>query len=119
MADAQYAKGVSKVVTFGANLSASSASSTAFQLPVEHGTFLFQVGIQTTPQTIILEGSVDGTTWVSLSANGATLASINAGTPVFKPLTRANLGYYAYYHFKNLTATAGVSCAITSNVPFV
>ena len=31
----------------------------------------------------------------------------------------ANLGYYAYYHFKNSTASAGVSCAITSNVPFV
>ncbi len=117
MADAQYAKGVSKVVTFGANLSTSSASSTAFQLPVEHGTFLFQVGVQVTPQTIILEGSVDGTTWVSLSSNGATLAS--SSSVAFKALTRAQLGYYAYYHFKNSTASAGVSCAITSNVPFV
>ena len=117
MADAQYVKGVNKVYTFGANLSTSSASSTAFQLPVEHGTFLFQVGIQGTQQIVILEGSVDGTTWVSLSSNGATLASGSAA--VVKALTRANLGYYAYYHFKNSTATAGVSCAITSNVPFV
>ncbi len=117
MADAKYAKGVSKVVTFGANLSTSSASSTAFQLPVEHGTFLFQVGIQGSDQAIILEGSVDGTTWVSLSPNGVTLVSKEA--VVFKALTRAQLGYYAYYRFKNLTATAGVSCAITSNVPFV
>lgn len=110
----KYTKNKRQVIEFVCSTTDSTVTySDSFDIPIEYTVVNLQVGAQATAQTIVIQGSNDGTNWSSIASATKNSAS-TAGVSVFARDNGTGLiGNFPYYRLGNSTASAAVTVSLT------